>query len=312
MLAGVLVAGAAPPNAAAREVGPVGEGRCTPIDGLSAVECSSSIERLPPVEIAAGANANLPAKRLVIDPSGAAMPVGDLPGWRQFFTDDFSTDVPMGSFPAAVAADWGAYPAPWKDTSKRGSYAPLKVVEISNGILSKHNHTENGVPLVAAILPKLPDTTTPGAGVLYGRFAVRFRTDPLPGYSMAWLLWPDSETWPRDGEIDFPEMGLASSTIGAYAHRQGATTAADKMVFVAPADLTAWHTAIIEWSPDLLVFRLDGVEIGRTTERVPNTPMHWVLQTETLFTALGAPDPAVAGNVQIDWLAAWNYDPSVP
>ena len=74
-------------------------------------------------------------------------------------------------------------------------------------------------------------------------------------------------------------------------------------------DSSGWHTAVIEWSPDLVVFTLDGVEIGRTTERIPRKAMHWVLQTETMLTSKRPPLDA-AGNVQIDWVAAWQYDPT--
>src|SRR5690242_12804522 len=44
-----------------------------------------------------------------VDPSGQPMPVGDLPGWHQIFTDNFAANVPLGSFPAAVASKWTAY-----------------------------------------------------------------------------------------------------------------------------------------------------------------------------------------------------------
>jgi len=37
--------------------------------------------------------------------------------------------------------------------------------------------------------------------------------------------------------------------------------------------------------------------------------MHWVLQTETMLTSKRPPKTA-AGNVQIDWVAAWQYDPT--
>jgi beta-glucanase (GH16 family) len=251
-----------------------------------------------------------PAKRNATDPSGDAMPIGNLPGWRQTSAEDFDTPVPLGSFPTAVAAQWTAYPSPWKDTAKRGTYSPLKVVEVNNGILSEHIRTENGVPLVAAIMPKL-NAGGPGSGMLYGRFAVRFRSDPLPGYSIAWLLWPDSGVWPRDGEIDFPEMALDSRSVGGYVHHQNASSGDDKTAFMFPADITDWHTAVIEWSPDLVVFQLDGVEVGRATTAIPNTPMHWVLQTETVLRTPAPPDPSVAGDVQIDWVAAWAYDPTV-
>src|ERR1700741_1268265 len=32
------------------------------------------------------------------DPSGVAMPKGNLPGWKQVFSDDFATSVPLGGF----------------------------------------------------------------------------------------------------------------------------------------------------------------------------------------------------------------------
>ena len=44
-----------------------------------------------------------------IDPSGASMPLGDVSGWHQVFTDNFATNVPLGSFPGAVSAKWDAY-----------------------------------------------------------------------------------------------------------------------------------------------------------------------------------------------------------
>ena len=53
-----------------------------------------------------------------------------------------------------------------------------------------------------------------------------------------------------------------------------------------------------------MTFYLDGHRLGEPTARIPNTPMHWVLQTET-NTRGKAVDPTVAGNVQVDWIAAY-------
>lgn len=241
------------------------------------------------------------------DPSGEPMPVGDLDGWRQVFTDNFSTDVALGHFPAAVAEKWSVYASPAKDTFGHGSYSPERVVSVDSGVLTKHIRAEGGEFLVAALLPKVPGTAR--YGQMYGRYAVRFKTDPIEGYKIAWLLWPDSRAWPRDGEIDFPERDLASDIVKGFVHHQGARSGSDQESASAPFDSTRWHTAVIEWSPDLVVFTLDGVVIGSITERVPNTPMHWVLQTETTLTSTMPPVTA-AGNVQIDWVAAWQYDPT--
>jgi hypothetical protein len=66
----------------------------------------------------------------------------------------------------------------------------------------------------------------------------------------------------------------------------------------------AWHEATIEWSPGRVEFFLDGVSIGAETARVPATPMHWVLQSETEVTATPTPDTSTAG-IEIDWVSVW-------
>jgi hypothetical protein len=247
------------------------------------------------------------------DPSGAGLPVGNLPGWRQIFADDFSTPIGLGSFPAAASAKWGAYPWPWKDTSGYGRYSPKRTVSVAGGVLTADIHTDVGdsgttaYPLVAALTPKLPGTSK--YGLTYGRFAVRFRADMVPGYKIAWMLWPDSGNQPADGEIDFPEMNLDSPNVFGFVHRTDASSGSDQMWAKVPMDIRQWHTAVIEWSPGLVVFVLDGKEIGRTTTRVPDAPMHWVLQTETALRLAAPPAPTARGNVQVDWVAAWAYDP---
>jgi hypothetical protein len=244
-----------------------------------------------------------------VGPSGVPMPVGDITSnghtWRQIFTDDFTTNVPLGSFPSAVSSKWSAYNDTWLDTYKTGMYYPSKVVSIQNGVLNKYLHDENingtNRRLVAAILPKIVNGQT---NQLYGRYVIRFKTDSLPNYYAAWLLWPQSENWPHDGEVDFPE-GKLSGSMGGYIHRQdacdtcgGDQTAFSTGILFAPA----WHTAVIEWSPGKIFLQMDNWT-GTSTDRIPNTPMHWVIQTETGT----APDGITDGNLQIDWVAAYAY-----
>jgi hypothetical protein len=233
-------------------------------------------------------------------PSGQPPPVGDLPGWHQVFLDDFNTPVPLGSFPAAVSSWWGAYANTAHDTTGRGRYYPEKVLSVSDGKLNMFLHTENGEHLVAAPYPKV--TPAPPYGQLYGRYAVRFRADPLQGYKTSWLLWPDSGNWPYDGEIDFPEQDLDTTVMG-FVHHKGGSAGNDQDWFSTNARYSDWHTAVIEWTPGKVVFSLDGQVIGQTTKRIPDTPMHWVLQTETGLTS--APDDTTQGYIQIDWVAVW-------
>lgn len=241
------------------------------------------------------------AARVPVDPSGEVLPVGDLPGWKQVFTDDFSTDVPLGRFPAAVSAKWDAYPDGWKDTSDHGTYSPSTVISVRGGLLNMHLHTEGGVHRVAAPMPRIPGSG-PGGGQLYGRYAVRYRADPVPGYKVAWLLWPDSDNW-QDGEINFPEGDLDRAAT-AFMHHRDKPTAQD--YYPTHTAFTSWHTAVIEWTPRHITFFFDGVKVGSSTDRtkIPAKPMHWVLQTETALQG-GPPSAAAAGDVQIDWVAAY-------
>jgi hypothetical protein len=245
---------------------------------------------------------------IVTNTSGELMPRGDLPGWKMIFADDFAIDVPLGSFPSALSSSWTAYPSPWPDTSEKGMHAPQRTISISNSMMDIWLHTEAGVPLVAAPMPLFAAADgSLTADQLYGRYAVRFRADPIAGYKAAWLLWPASNVWPRDGEIDFPEGDLDDS-ISAFMHRMSGTSGSDQDAYRSAATYESWHTAVIEWTPASVTFLLDGTVLGQSTSRVPSTPMFWVLQTETSLDSV-MPDPAAESHVQIDWVAIWSYRP---
>jgi hypothetical protein len=248
-------------------------------------------------------------------PSGECLPLGDLPGWRQIFTDDFIEPVALGQWsgcsmepmvcsglPDAYRDRWWAFLEGWSDQAS-GSYSPARVFSIAGGVLDIHVHTESGAHLAAAPVP-LIHARNGAFGQLYGRYAVRFTSDALHGYKVAWLLWPDSETWPRDGEIDFPEGNL-DMVIEAYLHRRNATAGSDTAGFSSGVPVSGgWHTAVIEWKKDSAVFILDGNVIGATMDRIPDTPMHWVLEVTTTLDGY-EPADETEGHVRIDWVAVW-------
>lgn len=232
-------------------------------------------------------------------PSGEEMPVGDLDGWRQTFTEDFSAgDVQRGSWPGVYRRQWDAYPEPWRDTSGHGVYSPQRVLSVSGGVLDMYLHMEHGQAYVAAPEPNLNGEHA--RGQTYGRFSVRFRADSVPGYKTAWLLWPDSGKR-REGEIDFPEARL-DATINGFVHHADRGGSQDK--FPTGKTFTEWHTASTVWTPRRVEFFLDDQLIGTATTKVPKTRMHWVLQTETALEG-PPPSPLDAGHVQIDWVTAY-------
>jgi hypothetical protein len=244
----------------------------------------------------------------VVDPIGPGMPRGDLPGWKQVFSDDFTRTVPLGQFPKAVSWKWWAYPSDWTDTSGRGVYDASRTLSVHNGVLTSFIHTSKaGVHYVSAPVPRLPGTsggvTSTPSGQLYGRYSVRFRSDSIPGYKTAWLLWPDSKQWPRDGEIDFPEGNLDGS-IYWFVHHQNGSGPFDHTGLDTGFTYGDWHIATIEWVKGRVTCYLDGRKVGETMDRVPSTPMHWVLQTETNISGAPVPDTS-RGNVQVDWVSVW-------
>jgi hypothetical protein len=258
------------------------------------------------------------------DPSGQPMPIGDVPGWHQVFADNFAGEkVPRGAFSAcswpattivcaglasfpAVHTKWFAYPDGWSDF-RYGTYYPSRVLSISNGVMDYYLHTEaiNGIAyhMVAAPVAKLPTGAGNAGGELYGRYVVRARFDSLPGYHVAFLLWPDSGNWPADGEIDFPDDALNDSTINAFVH-DGTSSFPRFDHFGAAGTINRWHTYEIDWLSTGVSFYLDGRLIGTDTAHIPATPMHWVLQTDT-WSGGSPPSDATAGHVQIDWATVY-------
>jgi hypothetical protein len=217
--------------------------------------------------------------------------------WRPLMHEQFSADVPTGSFPSrAYSGNWTVYPDGWSDTSGVGTYAPRRVLSTGDGRLRFALRYEDREFLGAAVLAK------PTKGQLYGRYAIRWRADPVAGYGLAFLLWPDSDEWPRDGEIDFPE-GSLDGTTHAYAHYANPDGGQDS--FNTGVTMQDWHTSVLEWTPDAVSFFLDGALVGRSTTDVPHKPMHLVLQAGTA----GSDEPPrdAHGDIEVDWVNVESY-----
>lgn len=253
-------------------------------------------------------------------PSGLAMPTAAPSGWHRVVGEEFKTNVGLGSFPGTVySGTMRAYPNNYFDTSKKGQYNAATTASVTSGVLKKHIYTDSaGRPQVMALVPYIGGSGL-WPGQLYGRYSVRVRVPtPIVGYKVAWLLWPDvgtNTTGEADGtggngEIDFPENNLRTlSSTSGFVHYQGATVGNDQYgTGNIAVDMTQWHTYTIEWSPNLVRFLIDGVVKGSTTTRVPNTKMHWVLQTETELTST-YPASTAAGDVLIDWVTVDGYGP---
>lgn len=227
-----------------------------------------------------------------VDPN--AMPTADIPGWKLLMAEDFLTDIPMGGVRAALRAKGWEFYDGFKDTKKVGLYSTDRTALTDDGNLIINLRTDAGQPLAFCALP------TAWNGQLYGRYEVRFRTDTVPGFKIAWLLWPKSGVW-TEGEVDFPEAGLGGNIWG-FNHKLG-NPSQNQMWVDSGVKTTGWHTAVIEWTPKKLAFILDGKEIRSTVSvpDIPKTPMRWTLQCETNLEGT-AIDPNVSGNIEIAYV----------
>jgi hypothetical protein len=238
-----------------------------------------------------------------------AMPTGDLPGWKQTFVQDFTTPAPAGEVGAIYGMEMRGYDG-FLDTSGRGLYAPDSVLSVAAGKLDYFLHTAQGKPQVAAAVP------FGYAGQTYGRYSIRFRSDPLPGYKIAFMLWPTSENW-NEGEIDWPEGSLngqmypASAIKGTF--KNGGMTFDPPVRVYSPTDSSDWHVATTEWIPGKIKWFWDGGLVGETTlpSGVPGTSFRWTLQAETeVGDGVAAPGHQTAGHLQVDWVVQYAYAPN--
>lgn len=228
-------------------------------------------------------------------------------GWELLISEDFDRPAALGAF-ASVYRGWASYDG-GIDTSRnfgrrasaRGVYDSSRTMSVDKGILDLHVHTTDGRPFVGALTPT-PDGDY-WSGQMYGRYEVRFRADHVPGYKIAWLLWPSSDDW-SEGEIDFPEGDLGADITGS-SHDTTGNPSQNAWYLDTATSMDAWHTAVIEWIPGEVAFELDGRRWStRDPVALPRHPMRWALQTETQLSAQ-APASSAAGHILIDYVRAY-------
>lgn len=256
----------------------------------------------------------------IVSISGEPVPIGDIGEWKQIFYDDFTKDAPAGSwgsdcephkivYVGEQGQQWRAYPKCYVDTYQKRPYRSDKVLSVKNGALYFYLHTVDGEPAGANPSPVIgPDGNQYQT---YGRYTARFKVDrpDLHEYYVAWLLWPQSERWPEDGEEDWPEGGLAGN-IGGFHHFAGpeaenpACYPSCQQGVHTDEKFTEWHTYTIEWRPGNIKYILDGKVVLDSNTGIPDTSMRWQLQTETKGNSTG-----VSGNLILDWVAVYKYEP---
>lgn len=140
-------------------------------------------------------------------------------------------------------------------------------------------------------------------GQLYGRWEICMKSPPgSPNYHSVALLWPDSENWPTDGEIDFMEIlqGDRQVVTASVLHvRPGdPSTRADpndhRKIRI---DATQWLSWAVEWTPEHIKGYVDGVEWFEVVRHIPTGPMHLAVQLDNF-----GGDISAGGQQFVDWV----------
>ncbi|MGB4758545.1 MAG: glycoside hydrolase family 16 protein [Candidatus Saccharimonadales bacterium] len=237
-------------------------------------------------------------------PSGVAMPVGNITGWAQTFTEDFngtSLDTSRG---------WGKYVADPIPSMPGGLWTADRVA-VGNGVLTlTANDRGDGRWSSGGV------ANTGGGKRTYGKWLMRMRMDKSNGVKYAALLWPSGGSWPVDGEIDFAEDGGGNRTgTAATTHYAGTDGTGHYTVQRSTAvDMSQWQTVGVEWTPGNLKYTLNGQVWGTVTSpaaAIPDGPMFFAIQTEanTLgatqwMTTVDASSPRPT-KLEVDWFVVY-------
>jgi hypothetical protein len=233
------------------------------------------------------------------------MPSAPPAGWMRVMSDTFSENIPLGQWGLKggtwerPGGNWRARPAGWKDSSGRGTYNSPKTTSQHDSLLDVWIHSEGDTRYVAAPISLVGDT-------LGQRVSLCMRSDVIPGYKLAFLLWPSLGTGNERGEIDYPEGKLSggSATAHAFMHYDPKPASGKSQdAFDSGVALQQWHTYTMAWHPQAsyVEFYLDGRLFGRSTNYVPRAPMHYIMQMETYMAGQPLPPPA-AGHLLVDWV----------
>jgi beta-glucanase (GH16 family) len=113
---------------------------------------------------------------------------------------------------------------------------------------------------------------------MYGTASARIKLTEGSGLWPAWWILGTGR-WPETGEIDVLEYVGEKDWASAAVHGpgySGETPFVNRLYFPADNDVTNWHVYAVDWTPDSLVFRYDGIPMFRVTRPMVEHFGKWV------------------------------------
>lgn len=257
-----------------------------------------------------------------------SLPVGDLPGWRQIYAENFNravaAPVPVGRFsgcnnnadtPAAYcsglpAGHWRdtlwAYPAGWPDTAKSGAdgndgapyggtYQPQKTVSISKGYdgtgtlrVAMYRPAAGGDNVVGTVVPRKC------MDLRDGRYSARVKvTKADDGFKSAWLRYEGARA-----EVDYPEVdGYKTSNVAMFHH------GSPEWQVQTRAYMTTAHTYTWERRGSTVTVYLDGVKLKSGGTSL--TTSSWIWQNESRIESGDYADPGDSATLEVTWATCY-------
>lgn len=224
------------------------------------------------------------------------MPRGDLPGWRQVFSDDFDGT-------ALNTERWGRYTG--RPGSDPGSQWAASHVIVGGGVMTLSTYRD---PAYGNAWTSGGINNARSVALRAGKYEIRMRADRARGINAVALLWPTDNRWPP--EIDFVEDRDGDrEDYAATLHYRG-SDGKHRQIHRPPrhVDMRDWHTYGVEWGAGRVVYTFDGKPWATVeTRHVPDVRMGLAIQSNAVTRGAVQPDsttPAVSA-VQVDWVVGY-------
>jgi beta-glucanase (GH16 family) len=229
------------------------------------------------------------------------MPVGDIPGWRQVFADDFTSGASM--------KNWAAYDG--HPAGDPGGLWSRSHVVVSNNMLVLRGYRD---PVFGNAFVTGGVGSVPGIVQTYGKYLVRYRIDVGRGIAHTLHLWPTQQAMPP--EVDFAEDNGKDRQLLTTSFHHTRSGPAPTLRMWMPVDLTKWNIVGVEWSPGKIVYTINGVAWGTIfSTDYPTVPMKLAIQSQAWNCGQtpweACPDSTTPSEVDLqdDWVVAYAPTP---
>lgn len=138
---------------------------------------------------------------------------------------------------------------------------------------------------------------------MYGTASARIKLTEGAGLWPAWWML-GSGRWPDCGEIDIMEYVGEKDWASAAVHGpgySGETPFVNRLYFDAAHDVTNWHIYAVDWTPDVMVFKYDGIPMFRVNKTMAGHYGKWAFDNNKFLIlnfALGGAYPAKVNGVK--------------